>query len=211
MAGEGYKETKVWEFVTRWIPTRTTAFCRKRYAERPCARPRPRLAARSPPAQIPELPPIPTQKYREGAYCFLCEHTHQTSAANPFDKEDVEQLTEQLKRILSSWQGSHRPETAVRMAHDFYETKVRSVHTYLPPWPKEEIYNHIMYHTQDANAGISNVMQILETQIDALQSVTWERTQGPEQPPEPNLPNIRTLQSLIRTYYDGVRLRKSVA
>lgn len=161
------------------------------------------------PFQVSELPPSPAQNYREPKYCFLCEHTHhRIHTSNPYDEDDVQSLTDQLKSILNEWAGSHRVETAVQVAYDFYEQRIRAVHTYLPEWTKGEIHNHVVYHTQDTAMGVMNVLSILESQISALHSVSWVRNADSGEPLEPNLPAIRTIQGLVRTYYDGVRLRK---
>ena len=56
--------------------------------------------------------------------------------------------------------------------------------------------------------GLARVLHILESQIDALHAASWDRTKGSPPRFEPNLPIIRTVQSLIRSYYDGMRVRK---
>lgn len=162
------------------------------------------------PHQINTGPPDTQYNAGESHFCFLCDHSHnRLNLSSPFDEDDVAVLTKKLENLIHDWVGRYRVETAIDMIHHFYESQIQSVHTYLPEWSQTQIYNHIFFHTQQINMGVESTLTILQTQISAMNTASWEKL-NENAPAQPDLNRIRTLQSLIRTYYDGIRLKKAV-
>lgn len=141
--------------------------------------------------------------------CFLCTHA---PAANDDvwlneDKEDGVALL----RELAAKAGELEVEAHVDLIYRFYHLELRKLDPTLPAWTRESVFEHLTQHDQSNDRLlISNGLTALNAQIQSLRQVCWRESPDPGGKAVPESKNIALMNTLVKSVFEGVRLRKSL-
>lgn len=143
--------------------------------------------------------------------CFLCNYSPVSNTTDQWLQADREDSVSVLKELVSQY-GDLALETQVDLIFKFHNLELRKTDPTLPPWTRASIYSHLTEHIQnDDRMLINQSLAALNAQIQSVRAITWLESSEPGGQPTPQLKNIQLLSHLIKTTFDGIRLRKSCA
>ena len=141
--------------------------------------------------------------------CFLCNYSPVGNTTDQWLQADREDSVSVLKDLVSQY-GDLALETQVDLIFRFHNLELRKLDPSLPAWTRASIYSHLTEHTNnDDRLLINQSLAALNAQIQSVRAITWQEPAEEGGRPTPNIRNIQLLSHLIKTTFDGVRLRKS--
>jgi len=145
----------------------------------------------------------------DGTVCFACGFVKTKANKDPFNLAEAEDaFTDMQKMIDQHYNKGISNPALVDMIYEFYNAEIRPLGDY-GAWTRISIGRHLLYHRNDEDVMVNEVVNMLYAQVQSLRNKVWVENVL-DGCVEPHIKNLTTLNQLVNTMTSTLGKRKAL-